>query len=127
MKKLFLLLLFTIAATFANAQNNKEEVEAMMISSMTRYIAWENVTGDFNIGVVGNNDVFRNLTKYFAGRKIQGATVVVTQLTNKSDFAGYEILVSNRLHPVQPNLLTIKLDGTEAMMNSNQEDDKIKV
>lgn len=130
MKKLITLLFCLVAAvsSYAQANNSVEEVESMMISSITRYIEWSQVSGDFNIAVVNKPIIAKHLTKYFANRKIQGTNVIVSELPkNATNFDGVEILVSSRLHVSQENLLTINIDNTNAIMNIVQEDDKVKI
>jgi hypothetical protein len=63
------------------------EVYSMMVFNFIKYVQWpdHDVTGEFVIGVVGNNDVYTTLTAWYGGKAKGNKTYVIKKFANASE------------------------------------------
>jgi hypothetical protein len=91
MKKLVFLGLLLVAGTCVFAQTEKPmyEIHAQMIYNFIKYIQWPNdaESGDFVVGILGEEDVFNTLKSYYDG-KPKGAKKYSIRKLSSADDAG---------------------------------------
>jgi len=130
MKRLFLIIvgLFVSLVGYSQAFNTVDEAYSMLITNVNKYVQWEKVDGSFDILVLNNSNLAKNLKKFYGGKKIAGQDVVVSEDKNsRTDYSGIEVLISNHKAATQDNLLTFNLNDTNAIINLVQEDEKMKI
>ena len=96
MKGKVLLILFFLLLFFRGySQENK--FKALFVYNFTKYIEWPSlsVNENFVIGVVNNNDLFKELKPISVNKKINGITVLVKELTDTDNPDGCHIVVFN--------------------------------
>lgn len=122
-------MLLTILPVLASAQvSTKEEAYAGMLFSISRYVVWERIEGDFDILILGQPKLAAQMKTLYANRKVGDAKVnIIEDKTTRTDFRGIEMLISTNKAPLELNLLTVNLDNTKAIVNFVQEGGKIKV
>jgi len=83
---------FLLYTFFAKGQTDIPQAQAMFIYNFTRLIDWPNKSGDFIIGVIGNNEVFDALSNYTQGKKVGLQNIVVRQFKEPTDITPCHIL-----------------------------------
>jgi hypothetical protein len=70
------------------------EVHSMMIYNFIKYIEWptETKSGDFIIGVYGDQEVFNALNKWYGGKDKMGQKIVVKLYNNPSEISKCHML-----------------------------------
>jgi hypothetical protein len=89
MKSLFLTLCFTSAlAVNSNAQERPtHEIHAAMVYNFIKYVQWpdEGESGEFVVGVIGDDNVFNTLQKWYDGKPKGSKKYVVKKLANAEE------------------------------------------
>jgi len=94
MKKLFITLSIVLVAGSLFAQGSMSDAKRMFIYHFTKYIEWPVNSGDFNIAVVDDKEMYATLKKAFHGLNRSGKTYSVTYYDGISELKGadYKIL-----------------------------------
>ncbi|MEJ2003435.1 MAG: YfiR family protein [Cyclobacteriaceae bacterium] len=82
------LLVVVLGLTSGFAQDReRHEIHSMMIYNFLKYIQWpESVnSGQFVIGVMGDDDVYSTLKAWYGDKERMGKTLLVKKLTSPSD------------------------------------------
>lgn len=82
MKTLILLVAFCLSVIKAESQNYK--FQALYLYNIAQNIEWSAVGGDFKIGVVGCNEIEKELVAIFKTRNLGGLPVTVTSFSSAS-------------------------------------------
>lgn len=63
------------------------EVYSMMVFNFTKYVQWPDhgASGEFVIGVIGNNEVYSTLTAWYGGKARGTKTYTIKQFSSASD------------------------------------------
>lgn len=130
MKKFIVTLILALSSCigFSQSFTSNEEAYSALIFTMSRYVEWETVDGNFDILVLNNSKIAEQMKKYYASKKVNGASVnIIEDKNGRTDFAGIEMLITNRKSIVQDNLLTININDVNGIINFVEEDGKIKI
>ena len=78
----------------ANAQRPMHEIHSMMLYNFMKYVNWPaSVTsGDFVIGVIGEDDVFGTLTQWYGAKSKGSQKIVIKKFNSPSDISGCHVL-----------------------------------
>src|SRR5688572_29818988 len=70
------------------------EVYSMMIFNFTKYVQWPDhaQTGEFLIGVVGNNDMYNTLNGWYGGKLRGSKTYIIKKFNSASDVTDCHVL-----------------------------------
>ena len=83
------IVLFFAAVLQANAQQERpiHEMHAMMLYNFIKYIQWPNETGsgDFVVGVIGEDDVFTTLKTWYDGKPKGSRKYVIRKLASSAE------------------------------------------
>ncbi len=65
-------------------ENEHYEKVSLYVYNITKYIEWHpsNDESNFVIGVIGNDDIYQEMTEQFLGKKISNKPVVVTKMNS---------------------------------------------
>lgn len=98
-KKVVLALLIASAAISTYGQERPlHEVYSMMVFNFTKYVQWPETSqaGDFTIGVIGNEEVFKTLNAWYGGKPKGGKKYVIKKIANTADAEGCEVVFLDR-------------------------------
>jgi hypothetical protein len=94
MKKLvFVFALFL--AVGAKAQDRPlHEVYSMMVFNFTKYVQWpdHSTSGEFVIGVIGNDEVYKTLTEWYGGKPRGNKSYVIKKFKNASEVTDCNVI-----------------------------------
>jgi hypothetical protein len=70
------------------------EVYSMMVFNFTKYVQWPDhaTSGEFIIGVVGNNDIFNTLNGWYGGKPRGSKTYIIKKFNSASDVTDCHVL-----------------------------------
>lgn len=94
-KKFLFLLLASGGFLISSAQvNTVSQAQSMFIYNFSRLIQWPDSynSGDFVIGVMGNNDLLNTLTSYVSGKKVGSRSIIVKRFDDPADISKCNIL-----------------------------------
>jgi len=94
-KKFLFLLLASGNFLISPAQvNTVSQAQSMFIYNFSRLIQWPESynTGDFVIGVMGNNDLMNTLSQYVEGKKVGSRAITVKKFDDPVDISKCNIL-----------------------------------
>lgn len=94
-KTIALILLASGSFLIGHAQvNTVSQAQSMFIYNFSRLIQWPASynTGEFVIGVMGNNDLLNTLTSYVANKKVGSQPITVKGFNNPADITKCHIL-----------------------------------
>ena len=92
-KRIILAMVF-VAMGILNTYAQDAKYKALFIYNFTKHIEWpaNAKTGDFVIGVVGNNDVFNNISAIATGKKSGSQNIVVKKFKSVEEVTDCHIL-----------------------------------
>jgi hypothetical protein len=142
MKKLIMFFALLISASVSAQDRQPHEVYSMMIFNFSKYIQWPDhaTSGEFVIGVMGNNEVYNTLSTWYGGKPRGSKTYVIKKFNSAAELAKCDILFiantksyefDNVLGKIQGKgtlLITDKngLGGRGSVINFKKTDDKLK-
>jgi YfiR/HmsC-like len=89
---LVILLSLSVGKTFAQ-ERPIHEVYSMMVFNFSKYVQWpENEDGEFVIGVIGNEDVYKTLNTWYSGKPKGNKKFVIKNYKNASEVEDCQIL-----------------------------------
>ena len=97
MKKLIYTLSISLALLTGNAfaqEKPQHEIYSMMVYNFIKYIQWptNSNTGEFVIAVVGNDDMFATMNKWYNGSKLGNQTCVVKKFESADDLSKCQVV-----------------------------------
>jgi hypothetical protein len=95
MKKLTALFALVFASSALSAQERPiHEVYSMMVFNFTKYVQWPdyNASGEFVIGVIGNNQVFETLNTWYGGKPRGTKTYIVKKFSSAAEITDCHVL-----------------------------------
>lgn len=115
MKKVSTLILtaLLIAGTAIAQERPVHEVYSMMVFNFTKYVQWPDhtATGDFIIGVIGNNDVFKTLETWYAGKPRGAKTYVIKKFNSSSEVTDCHVLFIDKSKSAEFDAVNTKVQG----------------
>ena len=96
MKKVIALFVGMVLASGALSAQERpmHEVYSMMVFNFTKYVQWPDYTqsGEFVIGVIGNNQVYETLNAWYGGKARGTKTYVIKKFTNAAEITDCHVL-----------------------------------
>ena len=94
MKKVTFIFALFLAVSATAQDRPMHEVYSMMVFNFTKYVQWpdHSASGEFVIGVMGNNEVFKTLNEWYGGKPRGSKTYVVKKFNNASEIADCSVL-----------------------------------
>lgn len=95
MKRLTALFALVFASSALSAQERPiHEVYSMMVFNFTKYVQWPDysASGEFVIGVVGNNQVFETLNTWYGGKPRGTKTYIVKKFNSAAEVTDCHVL-----------------------------------
>jgi hypothetical protein len=80
-------LIMVSGATFAQEDRPMHEVYSMMVFNFIKYVQWpdHDKSGEFVIGVIGNNEMYNTLNTWYGGKAKGAKTYVVKKFSSAAD------------------------------------------
>jgi hypothetical protein len=120
MKKVNALLIATLLITgSAFAQERPmHEVYSMMVFNFTKYVQWPDhtATGEFVIGVIGNNDVFKTLETWYGGKPRGSKTYVIKKFNSSSEVSDCHVLFIDKSKSGEFDAVNAKVQGKGTLL-----------
>lgn len=95
MKKFLLLLVLICGGVIGNAQvSNINQAQSLYIYNFSRLIQWPagNQTGDFVIGVVGDDELYNSLVTYISNKKVGTQPIAIRKFDSPESITRCHIL-----------------------------------
>jgi hypothetical protein len=96
MRKFLLILLASGTFMFSSAQqaSTVSQAQSIFIYNFSRLIQWPESynTGDFVIGIMGNNDLYNTLISYVSGKKVGSRAISVKKFDEPAEISKCNIL-----------------------------------
>lgn len=95
MKKFVILLGIVLCVGIAQAQERPTyEIHAAMLYNFIKYIQWPNEAagGDFVVGVIGDDNVFNTLKKWYDGKPKGSKKYVIKNLSSPAEAASCQVV-----------------------------------
>jgi hypothetical protein len=140
-KNLLLLLVF-LPAWIRAQERPLHEVYAMMVFNFVKYVQWpdHNQSGEFIIGVVGNNEVYNTLNNWYGGKPRGNKTYVIRKFNSAADLTECHVVFIDRTRSGEFEAIKNKVNGKGTLLitdkaglgekgsaiNFRQEDSKLR-
>ncbi len=115
MKKLSVLFLaITLVATNVKGQERPiHEVYSMMVFNFTKYVQWPDHTasGEFVIGVVGNDDVYKTLETWYGGKPKGTKTYVIKKFNTSQEVSECHVVFIDKTKSTEFEAINSKFAG----------------
>lgn len=120
MKKFFLVLyLITISLFTGLSQvSSVSQAQSMFIYNFSRLIQWPagSSTGEFVIGVIGDNEVYNSLVSFVANKKVGAQSIVVKKFDDPQSISRCQILfVGDSKISIFPEVIS-KIQGYNSLL-----------
>ena len=95
MKKIKILVAALLISGSAFSQDRPmHEVYSMMVFNFTKYVQWPDhaATGEFVIGVVGNNDIYNTLNGWYGGKPRGSKTYIIKKFNSAAEVTDCHVL-----------------------------------
>ena len=96
MKRIMLVLMVAMIATLnGNAQEKPiHEIHSAMLYNFIKYVQWPNEgeTGDFVVGVIGDENVFNTLKTWYDGKSKGSKKYVIKKLASAEEATGCQVV-----------------------------------
>jgi len=111
-KALIFAVLVVSGSTFAQ-ERPMHEVYSMMVFNFTKYVQWPDHagSGEFVIGVIGNNDIFNTLTTWYAGKPRGSKTYVIKKFNSAADITDCHVLYIDKAKSGEFDAANTKVKG----------------
>jgi hypothetical protein len=105
-------LIVVSGSTFAQ-DRPLHEVYSMMVFNFIKYVQWpdHDKTGEFVIGVVGNNEVYNTLTTWYGGKAKGNKTYVIKKFANASEVTDCHLVYIDRSKSGEFEAINNKVKG----------------
>lgn len=92
MKKISFLVVFFLAFSQSQAQDNYHQLQAVYIYNFAKYIEWPVELPEFVIGIIGRSEVLGILKTDLKGKKINGKCLIIKHLEGIEDTSQCQIV-----------------------------------
>jgi hypothetical protein len=114
MKKIKILVAALLISGSAFSQDRPmHEVHSMMVFNFTKYVQWPDhaTTGEFIIGVVGNNDIFNTLNGWYGGKPRGSKTYIIKKFNSAAEVTDCHVLYIDKSKSGEFDNVNDKLKG----------------
>jgi hypothetical protein len=121
MKKIFVFAL-AAAVSYGNlrAQDNRpiHEVYSMMLFNFIKYVQWpdHDQSGEFVIGVVGNQDIFNTLNTWYGGKAKGSKTYVIKKFANAAEMGDCHVVFLDKSKSGEFEAISAKTKGKGTLL-----------
>jgi hypothetical protein len=112
-KALFLIpFTFVVSAAFSQ-ERPMHEIYTMMVFNFTKYIQWpdQDKAGEFVIGVIGNDDVYKTLTTWYSGKTKGTKTFVIKKFNNAAEVSDCAVVYIDKSKSGEFDAVNTKVRG----------------
>jgi hypothetical protein len=94
LQKTILIVALLISGNAFAQERAVHEVYSMMVFNFTRYVQWpdNDVSGQFVIGVIGNNDIYNTLNTWYGGKPRGSKTYLIKKFNSASEISNCHVL-----------------------------------
>ena len=105
--------LFLITGSAIAQERPMHEVYSMMVFNFTRYVQWPDQAtgGEFVIGVIGSNDVYKTLTEWYGGKPRGSKTYVIKKFNSAAEVADCHVLYIDKSKSGEFEAVNSKVKG----------------
>ena len=118
MKKIILIFVLFLAIG-AQAQDRAiHEVYSMMVFNFTKYVQWpdHSGSGEFVIGVMGNDNVYNTLTECYGGKPKGTKTYVIKKFKSSAEITDCNVLFISNSKSNEFEAVNAKLQGKGTLL-----------
>lgn len=117
---LFALVFFTSGA-FAQ-ERSIEDIHSMMVFNFIKYVQWPNAdqSGEFIIGVVGNDEVYKKLSAWYAGKPNGSKTYVIKKFVSAADITECQVVYLDKSKSGEFDAVNQKVKGKSTLVVTNK-------
>ncbi len=112
-KKTLSILLLTSGTLVFAQERPMHEVYSMMVYNFVKYVQWPDhtETGEFVIGVIGNNDVFTTLNTWYGGKPRGSKTYVIKKFNSAADVTDCHVVFIDKSKSGEFDAVNTKVKG----------------
>lgn len=112
-QKTLLALLVTIGSVAFAQERPIHEVYSMMVYNFVKYVQWpdHNESGEFIIGVIGNNDVFTTLNTWYGGKPRGNKTYVIKKFSSAAEVNDCHVVFIDKTKSGEFDAVNTKVKG----------------
>jgi hypothetical protein len=112
-KALVVAALFAVSGSTFAQERPLHEVYSMMVFNFIKYVQWpdHDKSGEFVIGVVGNNDVYATLTAWYGGKAKGNKTYVIKKFANAAEVTDCHLVYIDKTKSGEFDAINNKLKG----------------
>lgn len=115
MKKMkpVLFALILVSSSLMAQDRPVHEVYSMMVFNFTKYVQWPDhaASGDFIIGVIGNDDVYKTLTTWYGGKPRGNKTYVIKKFSSNADLTDCHVVFIDKTKSNEFDAVNSKVKG----------------
>ena len=119
MKKLIvsISLALVLVAGQSMAQNRPmHEIHAMMVYNFTKYIQWPETSGEFVIGIIGDDEIYQTLSSWYSGKVKGQRKFKIVQIKNASEIKSTDILYVAKTSSKDFDTIKAKVDDQKTLI-----------
>jgi hypothetical protein len=89
----FIAILFVGSSAFSQ-ERPIHEIHTMMVFNFTKYVQWpdQDGPGEFVIGVIGNDEVYKTLSDWYSGKTKGAKTYVIKQFKSAAEISDCSVI-----------------------------------
>ena len=105
--------LMVSGSTFAQQERPIHEVYSMMVFNFIKYVQWpdHDKSGEFVIGVVGNNDVYTTLQGWYGGKAKGNKTYVIKKFNSAAEVTDCHVVYIDKSKSGEFEAINAKVKG----------------
>jgi hypothetical protein len=113
LKVFFLISLLFVSLASIAQDRPVHEIHSMMVFNFTKYVQWpdSDKPGEFVIGVIGNEDVYKTLTTWYNGKTKGTKTYVIKKFSNASEVSDCAVLYIDKSKSGEFDAVSSKVRG----------------
>jgi hypothetical protein len=103
---------------FAQQERPTHEVYSMMMFNFVRYVQWpdQNASGEFIIGVVGNNEIFNTLNNWYGGKPRGNKTYIIKKFSSAAELSHCDVVFIDRSKSGEFEAINAKVKGKGTLL-----------
>lgn len=114
-------LAFTGSNLFAQ-ERSIEEIHSMMVFNFIKYVQWPDAdkSGEFVIGVVGSEEVFKKLNAWYGGKPAGSKIYVIKKFASANDVTDCQVVYIDKSKSGEFDAISSKVKGKATMVVTNK-------
>ena len=94
-------------------ERSAEEVYSMMVYNFTKYVQWPDHAGagEFVIGVVGSNEIYKTLSAWYSGKPRGSKTYVIKKFNSASEVTDCHVVYIDKSKSSEFDIVNEKVKG----------------